>query len=76
MLELGSLGGLGTAAAEDAASMDVETHGSQKGSRVARTACRAAKCGCPHGKVGNTAHGLVGVEVLGADIWVSSVEVP
>lgn len=56
--------------------MDVETHGSQKGSRVARTACRAAQCGCPHGKVGNTAHGLIGVEVLGADIWVSSVEVP
>lgn len=62
-------GGLGTAAAaEDAASMDIETHGSQKGSRVARTACRAAKYGCPRG--------LVGVEVLGAHIWMSSVEMP
>lgn len=58
------------------ASMDVETHGSQKGSRVAKTACRAAKCGCLRGKAGSTAQGVVGVETLGADIWVSSVEVP
>ena len=105
--------------------MDVESHGSQKGSRLAQGACVAAEYGCPNRKAGSSspgvkglfgtgdrtgcgevsdeaeaaswtparvwllscgdrdvralpicvvasAHGLVGVEVLGADVWVSS----
>lgn len=41
--------------------MDVESHGSPQGSRLAQGACIAAKWGCPNGKVGSPSPGVKGL---------------
>ena len=53
--------------------MEIESHGSQQGSRLAQGACRAAKCRCPKGKAGSPSPGVKGLFGTGSITWCGEV---